>query len=278
MIEIFVDTFSFILSIDTHLSEIISSYGAASYAILFAIIFAETGLVFAPFLPGDSLLFLAGAFSAIGSFNIVVLLLLLWVAAFLGDTVNYWIGHYFGQRLVDNPKIPINQEHIDKAKKFYDKHGGKTIFLARFVPIVRTFAPFIAGIGKMDYKKFIYYNITGGFVWVFGFTLLGYFFGNIPSVRENFSVMIVAIIILSVIPILVGFTKARLKNRIKLSLNIKIITKKTIGVILIIIGLLALVTPFTPGSWLIFIGLEFLGFRILFWDKVKARLKKHDAR
>jgi membrane-associated protein len=216
--EIFADIFNFIIHIDTHLGEIITRYGTASYVILFAIIFAETGLVFTPFLPGDSLLFATGAFSAIGSFNIVILLLLLWVAAFLGDTVNYWIGHYFGQKLIDNPKIPINQEHIDKTQKFYDKHGGKTIFLARFVPIIRTFAPFVAGIGKMDYKKFVCYNATGGFVWVFGFTLLGYFFGNIPSVKENFSVVVIAIIILSVIPILIEFTKARLKNIIKISL------------------------------------------------------------
>ncbi len=216
--EIFAGIFNFIIHIDTRLGEIITRYGAASYAILFAIIFAETGLVFTPFLPGDSLLFAAGAFSAIGSFNIVALLLLLWVAAFLGDTVNYWIGHYFGQKLIDNPKIPINQEHIDKTQKFYNKHGGKTIFLARFVPIIRTFAPFVAGIGKMDYKKFIYYNATGGFVWVFGFTFLGYFFGNIPSVKKNFSVVIIAIIILSIIPILVELMNARLKNRIKPSL------------------------------------------------------------
>jgi membrane-associated protein len=139
---------------------------------------------------------------------------MLWCAALLGDTVNYWIGHYFGQKLIDNKKFPINQEHINKAQKFYDKHGGKTIFLARFVPIVRTFAPFVAGIGKMDYKKFVYYNITGGFVWVFGFTLLGYFFGNIPSVKENFSIVIVGIIILSILPMLIQFIKAKLKNKI----------------------------------------------------------------
>ena len=208
--EIFLNIFDFVFHIDTHLGEIIVRYGTLSYAILFVIIFAETGLVLTPFLPGDSLLFVAGAFSAIGSFDIVVLLLLLWVAAFLGDTVNYWIGHYFGQKIIDNRRIPINQEHINKTQKFYDKHGGKTIFLARFVPIIRTFAPFVAGIGKMDYKKFVYYNATGGFVWVFGFMLSGYFFGNIPVIRENFSIVVVVIIILSVIPILVEFAKARL--------------------------------------------------------------------
>ena len=208
--EIFADIFDFIIHIDVHLGEIIAHYGTLSYAILFTIIFAETGLVFTPFLPGDSLLFAAGAFSAIGSFNIIILLSLLWAAAFLGDTVNYWLGYYFGQKMINNPKIPINQAHIDKTKKFYDKHGGKTIILARFVPIIRTFAPFVAGIGKMDYKKFVYYNAAGGFVWVFGFTLLGYFFGNIQSVKENFSIAIIAIIIFSVMPILIEIIKARL--------------------------------------------------------------------
>ncbi|OGZ34610.1 MAG: hypothetical protein A2174_00835 [Candidatus Portnoybacteria bacterium RBG_13_41_18] len=210
--EIFIDIFNFMLHIDVYLGEIIIRYGVLSYAILFIIIFAETGLVFIPFLPGDSLLFAAGAFSAIGSFNIVALSFLLWVAAFLGDTTNYWIGHYFGQKIINNPKIPINQEHVERTQKFYDKHGGKTIFLARFVPIIRTFAPFVAGIGKMDYRKFIYYNATGGFVWVFGFSLLGYFFGNIPSIKENFSIVIVAIIIFSIIPIIIKFVKTRLRK------------------------------------------------------------------
>ncbi len=207
--KIFADIINFILHIDASLGEIIIRYGAASYGILFAIVFAETGFVFTPFLPGDSLLFAAGAFAATGSFNVVVLFFLLWAAAFLGDTANYWIGRYFGQKLIDNPKIPINQEHIDKTKKFYDKFGGKTIFLARFVPIVRTFAPFVAGIGKMSYKKFIFYNATGGFVWVFGFIFLGYLFGNLPGIKENFSIVIIIIIIISVVPIMVEFIKAR---------------------------------------------------------------------
>ena len=207
--KIFADIINFILHIDASLGEIIIRYGAASYGILFAIVFAETGFVFTPFLPGDSLLFAAGAFAATGSFNVVVLFFLLWAAAFLGDTANYWIGRYFGQKLIDNPKIPINQEHIDKTKKFYDKFGGITIFLARFVPIVRTFAPFVAGIGKMSYKKFIFYNATGGFVWVFGFIFLGYLFGNLPGIKENFSIVIIIIIIISVVPIMVEFIKAR---------------------------------------------------------------------
>lgn len=199
---------NFVLHIDTHLGEIIAQYGALSYAFLFFIIFAETGFVFTPFLPGDSLLFAAGAFAAIGSFNIWVILPLLWFAAFLGDTANYWIGHFFGQKIIDNPKIPfVNQDHIDKAQKFYEKYGGRAIFLSRFVPIVRTFAPFVAGVGKMHYGKFIEYNATGGFVWVFGFTLLGFFFGNIPQVKEHFSVVVLAIVAISVVPIFMEYIK-----------------------------------------------------------------------
>lgn len=211
--ELVTGVFSILLHIDKYLGEIILNYGVLAYLILFIILFAETGLVFTPFLPGDSLLFAAGAFAAIGSFNITVLLVVLWLAAFLGDTANYWIGHFFGQRLVDNPRIPINQDHIDKTQRFYAKHGGKAIFLARFIPILRTTAPFIAGIGRMDYKKFVYYNATGGFVWVTGFTLTGYFFGNIPAVKEHFSLVVLAIIVLSIFPIIVEFSKARLKKQ-----------------------------------------------------------------
>lgn len=200
----------FILHIDTHLGEIISQYGVLTHLILFFIVFAETGFVFTPFLPGDSLLFAAGAFAALGSLHLTWLLIILFLAAVLGDTVNYWIGHFFGQKIVDNPKIPfINQEHIDKTQEFYKKHGGKTIFLARFVPIVRTFAPFVAGVGKMHYGKFISYNIIGGFVWVFLFTLAGYFFGNLPQVKENFSLVILAIILISVLPILFEYIKSK---------------------------------------------------------------------
>jgi membrane-associated protein len=200
---------SFILHIDVHLGEIIGQYGTLSYAILFCVIFAETGFVFTPFLPGDSLIFAAGAFAALGSFNIALLFFLLWGAAFLGDTVNYWIGYFFGQKLINNPKIPIKQEHIDRTQAFYAKHGGKTIFLARFVPIVRTFAPFVAGIGKMKYSYFITYNIAGGFVWVFMFTFVGYFFGNIPFVKANFSFVVLAIVFLSVLPMVFEFIKSK---------------------------------------------------------------------
>lgn len=193
---------SFVLHIDKHLGELIITFGPFSYAALFAIVFAETGFVFTPFLPGDSLLFASGAFAAIGSFNIFVLLITLCIAAILGDTVNYWIGFYFGQKLIEHPRIPINQEHIDKTEAFYKKYGGKTIVIARFVPIVRTFAPFVAGIGKMEYRKFLEYNVIGGLSWVLLFTLLGYFFGNIPFVKDNFSLVVLVIIGLSVIPII----------------------------------------------------------------------------
>jgi membrane-associated protein len=197
----------FILNIDVHLGQLIQTYGVATYAILFTIIFVETGLVIMPFLPGDSLLFAAGAFAALGALNIFSLLVLLIIAAFLGDTVNYWIGHFFGEQLIANPKIPINKQHIEKTQKFFDKHGGKTIILARFVPIVRTFAPFVAGIGKMSYKHFISYNIIGGILWVVLFTLAGFFFGNIPSVKHNFTLVIMGIIVISVLPMVIEFIR-----------------------------------------------------------------------
>lgn len=212
-VEIVSAVIGFILHIDTHLGEVIADYGTLSYLVLFFIVFAETGFVFTPFLPGDSLLFAAGAFAAIGSFKIVLLLGLLWVAAFLGDTVNYWIGHFFGKKIIDHPKVPVNQEHIDKTQAFYDKHGGKTIFLARFIPIIRTFAPFVAGVGRMDYKRFITFNATGGLAWVFGFTLLGYFFGNIPFVKDNFSLVVLVIILLSVVPMVVEVAKSKLGSK-----------------------------------------------------------------
>jgi membrane-associated protein len=207
--------FDFILHIDSHLGQLIATYGFTTYAILFAIIFVETGLVFVPFLPGDSLLFAAGAFAALGSLNVWTVILLLIVAAILGDTCNYWIGHFFGDKLVANPRIPLNKEHIEETQKFFDKHGGKTIILARFVPIVRTFAPFVAGIGRMDYGQFVSYNVVGGIVWVVVATLAGYFFGNIPFVQENFSLIILAVILISVIPMLVPLTTKMYKKYVK---------------------------------------------------------------
>jgi len=203
LIEIF-------LHLDEHLAEFVNSYGTITYAILFLIIFAETGFVITPFLPGDSLLFAAGAIAAIGDLNIFFILAILMVAAILGDTANYWIGHFFGQKIVDSPKIKfINQKHIDQTEKFFQKHGGKTIILARFVPIIRTFAPFVAGVGRMNYGKFFSFNIIGGIAWVSLFTLVGYFFGNIPSVKHNFSLVIIAILLISVVPIGIEFIKSK---------------------------------------------------------------------
>jgi len=195
------------LHLDEYLANIITQYGTWTYVILFGVIFVETGLVVMPILPGDSLLFAAGTFAALDALNIYYLLGLLMFAAILGDTVNYSIGHYLGERAY-NIKW-IKKEYFDKTHAFFEKHGGKTIFLARFVPIVRTFAPFVAGIGKMSYGYFITYNFVGGIVWVLLFTLAGYFFGNIPIVRENFELVIIAIILVSVVPMGVEWWKAR---------------------------------------------------------------------
>lgn len=199
------------LHLDEYLQEIIVNYGAWTYAILFVVIFVETGLVVMPFLPGDSLLFAAGTFAALGSFNVWGLIGLLIVAAVLGDAVNYSIGHYLGDRAY-NIKW-IKKEYLEKTHAFFEKHGGKAIFLARFVPIVRTFAPFVAGIGKMSYAYFATYNIVGGVTWVFLFTLLGYFFGNIPFVKKNFELVIIVIILLSVVPMILEWWKHRSEKK-----------------------------------------------------------------
>ena len=195
------------LHLDEYLSKIILDYGAWTYGILFVVIFIETGLVVMPFLPGDSLLFAAGTFAALGSLNVWGLIGLLCIAAVTGDAVNYSIGHYLGERAY-NIKW-IKKEYLEKTHAFFEKHGGKAIFLARFVPIVRTFAPFVAGIGKMSYAYFATYNIVGGISWVTLFTLLGYFFGNIPFVKKNFEFVIVAIILFSVVPMFIEWWKAR---------------------------------------------------------------------
>jgi len=204
LIKSLIDLF---LHLDEYLSAIITQYGAWTYAILFVVIFVETGLVIMPFLPGDSLLFAAGTFAALGALNIWVLIGLMIIAAVLGDAVNYTIGHYLGERAY-NIKW-IKREYLEKTHAFFEKHGGKAIFLARFVPIVRTFAPFVAGIGKMTYGHFATYNIVGGVTWVMTFSLLGYFFGNIPFVKANFEFVIVAIILVSVVPMFVEWWKAR---------------------------------------------------------------------
>jgi len=199
----------FVLHMDVHLNEIITNYGAWTYGILFFVIFIETGLVVTPFLPGDSLLFAAGTFAAMGSLNPLYLFGLLAVAAVLGDTVNYSIGNYIGERAFSGNIKFLKQEHLDRTQKFYEKHGGKTIILARFVPIVRTFAPFVAGVGKMSYGHFIAYNIVGGITWVALFTFGGYFFGNLSFVKDNFSLVVLAIIAISVLPAIIEILKER---------------------------------------------------------------------
>jgi len=203
----------FILHVDVHLADLISQFGVFTYLILFAIIFAETGFVFTPFLPGDSLIFAAGMFAATGSFNIFWLAPILLVAAVMGDNTNYWIGYYFGKKIVKNKYIPIKQEYIDATQEFYVKHGGKPIFLARFMPIVRTFAPFVAGIGKMKYQKFVFYSISGGVSWTAGFVLAGYFFGNIPIIRDNFSIVIMIIIAASFLPGIYKIIRGQFKKK-----------------------------------------------------------------
>ncbi len=207
--EVFHWFIDFVLHMDEHLSTIVSSMGGWSYAILFAVIFIETGVVIMPFLPGDSLLFAAGTIAALGSFKVVLLWLLMAVAAILGDTANYWIGHFMGERVFSEKIRFIKREHLERTQKFYEKHGGKTIFLARFIPIIRTFAPFVAGVGHMRYGYFLTYNFVGGLVWTALFVFGGYFFGNLPFVQDNFSLIIIAIIVISVIPAVVEFLRGR---------------------------------------------------------------------
>jgi membrane-associated protein len=197
------------LHLDKHLAEVTRDYGAWTNAILFAIVFCETGLVVTPFLPGDSLLFTAGALASLGTLNVWVLFVLLSVAAILGDTVNYWIGKKIGPRAFDGSVKFLKQEHLRKTEAFYEKHGKKTIILARFVPIVRTFAPFVAGVGSMTYGTFIAYNVIGGVAWVAICVFAGYFFGNIPIVKKNFSLVVLAIIGISVLPLAWEWWKAR---------------------------------------------------------------------
>lgn len=193
----------FILHIDVHLAELVAQYGVWVYAILFLILFCETGLVVTPFLPGDSLLFVAGALAALpgNDLNVHLMVALMVVAAVVGDALNYTIGRLFGERLFSNPNSKIfRRSYLDQTHKFYEKHGGKTIILARFVPIVRTFAPFVAGMGHMSYRHFAAYNVIGALVWVLLFTYAGYLFGNVPIVQENLKLLIVAIIVLSILP------------------------------------------------------------------------------
>lgn len=198
-----------LLHIDKHISEIINQYGILTYAILFIVIFAETGFVFTPFLPGDSLLFAAGAFAALGLLDVYLLFILLLIAAVIGDSTNYWIGNYFGQKLINKNSRFVRKDYLEKTHEFYEKYGGKTIVIARFVPIVRTFAPFVAGVGAMTYLKFFKYNIIGGFLWTFLFIFAGYFFGNFEFVKNNFSVIVIAIIVISVLPGVIEYFRHR---------------------------------------------------------------------
>lgn len=214
-IKFLIDLF---LHLDKHLSVIIQNYGTWTYALLFLVIFMETGFVVTPFLPGDSLLFAAGTFAspALGSaLNIWVIWGLLLVAAIGGDTANYWIGHKIGPRAFSGEIKFLKKEYLDRTHEFYERYGGKTIVLARFVPIIRTFAPFVAGVGMMHYGKFISYNAIGGFLWVTLFTWGGYFFGTLPFVQKNFSFVVLAIILISVLPAVYEVIKDKLRTTSK---------------------------------------------------------------
>jgi membrane-associated protein len=198
----------FILHIDVHLDQIIHTYGMWTYAILFLIVFVETGVVVMPLLPGDSLLFAAGAFAARGSLNVAYVFVVLAIAAIIGDNTNYWVGRTLAPRLERGIKF-IKQKHLDRTHAFYEKHGGKAVIIARFMPIIRTISPFVAGAGAMQYRKFVAFDTFGGILWVGLFVFAGYFFGNIPSVKHNFSLVILAILFLSVLPAVIEFIRHR---------------------------------------------------------------------
>ena len=206
LLKDFIDLF---LHLDRHLSEVIQHYGTGTYLILFLIIFCETGLVVTPFLPGDSLLFAAGTFAGFGDLDPLMVFGILSAASILGDSSNYWVGRFVGQKAFDGRLPLVKQAHLLKTQSFYDRHGRKTIILARFLPILRTFAPFVAGVGRMPYSRFITVSVLGTVLWVGLFVWAGYLFGNLPVVRENFSLVVMAIIVLSVLPIVVEYFKAR---------------------------------------------------------------------
>lgn len=208
--EIFATFLDIVLHLDTHLLALVQDYGVWVYAILFAIIFAETGLVIAPFLPGDSLLFVIGALCGMGSLQLEVAIPLLILAAFMGDNTNYWIGRLLGLRLLDRAGSRfIKHEHLEKTHAFYEKHGGKTVIFARFLPILRTFAPFVAGIGTMNYRHYVMYSIVGGVAWISSLILAGYFFGNIPVIKNNLTLMILVIVFISFVPAMIQFVRHR---------------------------------------------------------------------
>jgi membrane-associated protein len=204
----------FILHIDEHLVDIIQQFGNWSYGVLFSIVFVETGIVIMPFLPGDSLLFASGTLAALGAFNLPTLLILFFIAAVLGDTVNYHIGKTVGTSIPEGSFLGrlVNRERMHIAQNFFNKHGGKTIVIARFMPFIRTFIPFVAGASRMNYKYFIMYNVLGAFLWVMSCTLLGYFFGNIPIIKDNFSTVLILIIVISVLPAIIGAVRAKMKK------------------------------------------------------------------
>jgi membrane-associated protein len=203
------------LHLDVHLAELIARYGLWTYGILFVIVFCETGLVVTPFLPGDSLLFAGGTFSGVGSLSLAVLFPILFCASVLGDSTNYWIGRYIGPRAFQGSIRFLRRDYLDRTRNFYDRHGGKTVILARFLPILRTFSPFVAGVGQMPYPRFLAYSLTGSFAWVGLFVGVGHFFGNLPVVRENFSLVVMAIIAVSLLPMAVEAGRAWLSSRSK---------------------------------------------------------------
>lgn len=207
----------YVMHLDTNLLNIITSLGGWAYGLVFLVIFLETGLVLAPFLPGDSLIFASGTLAGMGTWNVWILFLLLSLAAILGDTVNYWIGSFIGPKVFKYKGKLFNKEHLVRTHKFFQKYGAKTIILARFIPIIRTFAPFLAGIGKMDYFKFLMYNVIGGIIWVGFFLWIGYFFGNIPFVRDHFFYVIIGIVIVSFVPAFIEFYKHYKENKFKKS-------------------------------------------------------------
>jgi len=213
MMEFIKAVIDFFLHIDKNLAIVIAQYGTLTYVILFGIIFMETGLVVTPFLPGDSLLFAAGALAAMGSFKIIFLWIFMALAAVLGDTVNYWIGHRVGRGVFEKGSKLFKKEYLEEAEAFYAKYGGAAIFLGRFVPIVRTFVPFVAGVSEMSYKHFITYNIIGGLSWTTLFLMGGYLFGNIPFVKDNFHYVVIVIVLISIVPIIWTAVKRGMKKK-----------------------------------------------------------------
>jgi len=212
-VELLTGLVDIVLHLDRHLQWLVSTYGAWIYAILFLVIFCETGLVVTPFLPGDSLLFAAGTVAAVGGLDVHLLVVLLIVAAILGDSVNYAFGHYLGPRVFHyEDSFWLNRRHLDRAHAFYERHGGKTIVIARFVPIIRTYAPFVAGIGAMSYRRFLAYNVGGAVLWVVSLAYAGYYFGNLPVVKENLTLVLIGIIVLSVMPMVLEYLRHRFRG------------------------------------------------------------------